>query len=67
MTELTIVKHSDMKRIWWIYYKWEVVTALEDKEPMYLNAGIRPINEAAEAEKQFDTSWNAKNDMKFIK
>ncbi len=67
MTEPTTVKHSDMKRTWWIYYKWEEVTALEDNEPMYLNVGIRPINEATEAADQFDTSWTAKNDMEFIK
>jgi hypothetical protein len=49
------VKASEMSRDKWILYKWENITTLSDKEPVYLCTGIRPIEEAVEAANNFDT------------
>ena len=49
-----IVTASQMRRPMWIAFRWENVTELADKEPRYLCAGIRPIEQAVEAGKQFD-------------
>ena len=51
------VKHSEMRRDWWIYYRWEAVTTYIDYEPVYLKAGIRPFFETPEAATQFDQSF----------
>jgi hypothetical protein len=51
------VKHMEMKRHWWIVYKWVVVQEMGDEEPVYCRAGLRPINEMEEAARQFDTGY----------
>ena len=56
-----IVTQSEMRRHWWIYYQWEDVTELIDKEPKYLRSKPRPIGEAVEAANNFDTIWGACN------
>ena len=51
------VKHSEMRRDWWIYYRWGNVTAIMDYEPVYIKIGIRPFWETLEAATQFDQSF----------
>ena len=53
------VKHGDMRRYWWITYKWVTTQAVGYEQPLYLRAGFRPINEAKEAGQEWDISWRA--------
>ena len=52
-----LIKQTEMRRDWWIHYKWENVTSHSDSEPVYLKAGLRPIEETVIAAEQFDTAW----------
>lgn len=47
---------SEMPYIYWIRYKWVNVQETQDEEPIYLYAGVRPIEEAPEAKAQID-AW----------
>jgi len=60
MSDLVVpetVKASEMRRNWWVTYIWERVTTFSDPEPVYLRAGLRPIEDSVEAAKQFDEFW----------
>ena len=49
-----VVKLSDMKRYFWITYNWIRVQEYSDTEPKYIIAGLRPIEDRLDAQKQFD-------------
>lgn len=47
---------SEMRHHWWVAYRWENVTELQDTEPVYIRGIPRPIEEADSASKEFHLS-----------
>lgn len=43
-----------MRRNWWIAYKWICIQEHGEVEPVYVMAGMRPIEGSLEAAAQFD-------------
>lgn len=46
-----------MRRTWWIAYKWICIQEQGEVEPVYVMAGMRPIEGSLEAAAQFDEAW----------
>lgn len=49
-------KLSEMRHHWWVAYRWENVTELQDTEPVYIRGIPRPIEEAESASQEFHLS-----------
>jgi len=49
---------STMHRAEWITFKWENVQTVTDKEPVYVCTGLRPIEQAEQAARNFDIMWS---------
>lgn len=63
MTEQkSVLLISEMRRHDWIAYCWEDVTEVGDAERKYLRLLHRPIEQAVEAAKQWDTWVRAQVD-----
>lgn len=52
------VRASEMKRDIWVFFEWEDVRTIANREPVYICTGVRDIAEAKEAAGQFD-AWSA--------
>lgn len=59
MTVPNVVKITEMRRDWWIVHQWIYVAEFGSPEPVYIKSYPRPIEQAVEAAKQFDTMWEA--------
>ncbi len=53
------LRMSDMRRNWWIAYKWITTQEVGEVDPVYIKAGLRPIEESIIAGEQFDAARNA--------
>jgi hypothetical protein len=53
------VEMQYMRRSWWIKYNWINITPLGNKNILYLNGGVRPIEEAQAAANNFDICFEA--------
>ena len=48
----------NMTRSLWVTFSWENVRTIADKEPVYICTGLRPIEQAEQAARDFDIMWS---------